>query len=601
MPRTLRPALAAVFCILAAACSSHTSSPDAPKLADDTAVTVGQGRIVGTRDQTTGARVWYGVPYAAPPVGDLRWRAPRPAEPWSGTYSANRKYAACLQYNDPKILPGGKGELLGSEDCLYLTVWVPGGKRSGPAPVMVWIHGGGNTTGYAAQYDFGRLAERQGVVVVALNYRLGPMGWFANRAIRDSAKAELDASMNFALLDILQGLDWVHDNISAFDGDADRVTLFGESAGGFNVAALMMSPLAKGRFRQAIIQSAGFNAYPLAEAEFGVDDPATRRGTSAAEAINRLKTDDLLPVDIGLSEPALASRLRALPADRIFEAYREEGAGSATSGPVNPVDNSADGIVIPTDFSEPSDRARFTVSDIPLIIGTNRDEALVAGFDNRIFSRKAFGLFPAPRDEAAYAAYGGYASRLWRILGVQRPARIRSEALSAPVYTYRFDWDEQGSTYFTDISKMVGAVHGLEVSFLTGAFTFPYLNDKFFFKKATLETRTRLSDSMMSYWARFARTGDPGNGGNPGAPTWRAYAGTEVPHGTLVFDTASGGGIRMMTIDEGLDALLDEFEQDTRFQNAEQKCAGAKLLTEIAKPQGVSLGPFRKLENTYCK
>ena len=589
------------LCLSASACSSGGADYSNPDIADETRLSIAQGELVGTRSAETGARAWYGIPYAKPPVGDFRWRAPRAPSAWDGLFEANQKHAACLQYNDPPILPGDKGDLVGSEDCLYLTVWAPGEAPEEPLPVMVWIHGGANTTGYAGLYDYGRLSEQNDVIVVALNYRLGPMGWFANEAIRESASEPLDASANFALLDILRGLDWVDENIGAFGGDAGRITLFGESAGGFNIAALMMSPLAEDKFDRAIVQSAGFNVYSRSEAETGPDAGHDKRGTPSADAIEALKVSGALPADLGQSELDLAESLRALPAQTVFEAYGAANVTDALAGQINPVDNSADGVVIPKAFAEPGNTERFLATDVPLMIGTNRDEALVAGLGNELFTKKSFGLFPKARDEEAYAAYGGYASRLWQVLGVQVPAKARSAALDSPVFTYRFDWDEQGSHYFTDVSTLVGAVHGLEVTFLSGEFTVPNADDALFFKASTKSSRTRLSEEMMAYWAEFARAGDPGDGPEGGAPGWQAYGGAGPGGQSLILDTSEGGGLRMMHLEDEVDSLLDDFRNDPRLSTDEQRCATAELMIEIAKSQGVALDPFRDLKNTYCE
>lgn len=590
------------LCWSLGACSSDSGSAQtAFELSENTALSLPQGRIIGTQSAKTGARAWYAIPFAAPPVGELRWRAPRPPEAWEGNYAANQPHTACLQYNDPPILPGDKGDLVGSEDCLYLTVWAPGEPPADPMPVMVWIHGGANTSGYAGLNDFGRLAEQNDVVVVALNYRLGPMGWFANEAIRKSAREPLDASMNFALLDIVRGLDWVGENIAAFGGDPERITLFGESAGGFNITSLMMSPLAEGKFHRAIVQSAGFNVYSLTEAEVGPESGEDKRGTPSGDAIRELKANGALPADLATSDPDFAKRLRALPAQAIFEAYSAANDQAALAGQINPIDNSADGILIPEKFAEPGNAERFLITDMPLIIGTNRDEALVAGMQNELFSTKAFGLFPKPKDEDAYAAYGGYPSRLWQVLGVQLPASARSGTLKSPVFTYRFDWDEQGSRYLTDISSLVGAVHGLEVSFLSGEFTIPNADDELFFREATKQSRTRLSDAMMSYWAEFARAGAPALGQQQDLPDWRAFASTEPAGQSLIFDTAADGGLRMVNLEDNVERLLEDFRNDPRLSTDEQRCATSDLMVEIAKSQGVELQPFNQLKNAYCK
>ena len=217
------------------------------------------GQVLGFAD-TYNTQAWLDIPYAAAPVGELRWRAPQAAEAWTGVRNALQYGATCTQFSG--ILSGQEGDdgdLVGNEDCLSLNVWSP---RLAPnelankkLPVMFWIHGGGNDSGTANIYQAHHLAGSKDVIVVLINYRLGLMGWFSHDAIRANANNFEDASGNFGTLDIIAALGWVKNNISAFGGDPDNVTIFGESAGGRNVFSLLASPLAKGLFHRAISQS----------------------------------------------------------------------------------------------------------------------------------------------------------------------------------------------------------------------------------------------------------------------------------------------------------------------------------------------------------
>jgi len=210
-----------------------------------------------------GAQGWLGIPYAAPPVGPLRWRAPRPARPWAGTREALVPGPVCPQLGGPlaDVAPKEWGKVVGAEDCLTLNIWTPRhtpaelSALAEPYPVMLWIHGGGNTIGYGADYDGRVLAGTHKVIVVTINYRLGVLGWFNHPAVLAGAENADDASGNFGTLDTIAALQWVQDNIAAFGGDPERVTIFGESAGGVNVFALLASERAKGLFHGAISQS----------------------------------------------------------------------------------------------------------------------------------------------------------------------------------------------------------------------------------------------------------------------------------------------------------------------------------------------------------
>ncbi|MEM1412545.1 MAG: carboxylesterase family protein, partial [Pseudomonadota bacterium] len=211
-----------------------------------------QGKVVGF-DAGFGAHGWLGIPYAAPPDGDLRWRAPRPVRPWSEPLQALQAGAPCPQIGGPlaDVARSAYGDVVGDEDCLTLNIYAPYHppgelEELGISyPVMVWIHGGGNTIGYGADYDGSRLAAKHAVVVVTINYRLGVLGWFNHPAIIGTANDPADASGNFGLLDQIAALRWVQDNIAYFGGNPEQVTVFGESAGGINAFALLASPPAR--------------------------------------------------------------------------------------------------------------------------------------------------------------------------------------------------------------------------------------------------------------------------------------------------------------------------------------------------------------------
>ncbi|EOC0982296.1 carboxylesterase/lipase family protein, partial [Cronobacter sakazakii] len=239
--------------------------------------------------------VWRGIPYAAPPVGERRWRAPQPLTAWQGVRDATAFSAASWQNAGfCRELAGGDPGAF-SEDCLYLNVWAPVARET-PLPVMVWLHGGGFTLGAGSlpPYD-GQALARRGVVLVTINYRLGHLGFFAHPALEGDDPA--GPVYNFALLDQIAALRWVQDNIAAFGGDRDNVTLFGESAGARSVLSLMASPLAKGLFHKAIVQSG-----------YTLPDIPRRKALINGAALSR---------HLGLDNPTAAD-LRALPADAFW-------------------------------------------------------------------------------------------------------------------------------------------------------------------------------------------------------------------------------------------------------------------------------------------
>ena len=268
---------------------------------------VSTGTLVGFEDRKH-THAWLGIPYAAPPVGPLRWRAPRPAAAWAGARSSVRFGAPCPQIGNPiSATPHStQGQVVGSEDCLTLNVWsrahapedVPRGAQR--RPVMVWIHGGGNSIGTSATYESVRnLVAKHDVVVVTVNYRLGVLGWFRHPALESDGETPEDRSGNYGTLDLLQALGWVKENISVFGGDPGNVTLFGESAGGMNIYALLVSPLAKGLFHRAIAQSGLPSSYAVSEAQNYRDAPEPGHQLSSRELVNELLQRDretVLPI-----------------------------------------------------------------------------------------------------------------------------------------------------------------------------------------------------------------------------------------------------------------------------------------------------------------
>jgi para-nitrobenzyl esterase len=251
------------------------------------------GEVIGFEDRHD-TWSWRGIPYAQPPIGDLRWRAPQPALPWEGTLQALEFAPWCPQLPIP-VVNDTDEPWLGDEDCLYLNVsapksWSPGDEL---LPVMLWLHGGGNSVGSADLYAAVRnLAHREQVITVSIHYRLGMLGWFRHPALVAEAANEFDASGNFGTLDTIAALQWVRDNIQAFGGDPGNVTVFGESAGGMNTFALLLSPLAKDLFHRAISQSGMLVTSPLASAENAQDAPQPGHVNSSTELLSRLLQAD---------------------------------------------------------------------------------------------------------------------------------------------------------------------------------------------------------------------------------------------------------------------------------------------------------------------
>ena len=558
---------ALLLCLLAlAACAAPAKAPPPPPTADvATTRTLSAGTLVGFTDADTGANVWRSIPYAKPPVGPLRWRAPRPADPWTGTRPAIAEAPWCPQQLSglDGVSKDKFGQVVGQEDCLYLNVYAPPmtAARAATAklPVMMWIHGGSNTWGRAAQYDGGALAARFHVVVVVIQYRLGALGWMANPHLLDGGTIPDDASPNFGTLDAIRALEWIKQDIPAFGGDPGRVTIFGESAGGMNVSVLLTSPRAKGLFQRAISESGGFNSVPMSDAE----------GLTGSDPDAALK---VAPRILGAGKPATGDALRAAPVQAIFDAYTDKKD-------YHPPRIIADGIVLPKDgsYSVLSNPAAYNA--VPVITGTNRDEMKLFIVFNPKLVNFLFGKLPMIRDHALYDAAGRYPSRLWRVDAVDRPATAMTQGGNPAVWTYRFDWDEEGKFLTADLGQLLGAAHSMEIPFVFGHFHLLGAFDPVAFNKANAPSRIALSDTMMSYWAQFAATGDPGRGVDGKLPLWTPWSNTPGANTQMVFAGAEGGGVRMWADRESPERVVSDLMADPTLK-PDQRC---QILAQIAR------------------
>ncbi|HXY70706.1 MAG TPA: carboxylesterase family protein [Gemmatimonadales bacterium] len=467
-------------------------------------VVIAQGRLAGAVE--SGVDAFKGIPYAAPPVGPWRWRPPQPPPGWSATREATSFGPVCPQRGTDRLV--ARANLPRSEDCLTLNVWTPGLEPGARRPVMVWIHGGGFVQGGSSVplYDGAALAGR-GIVVVSLNYRLGQLGFFALPAL--AAQHPGEPSANFGLLDQIAALRWVRDNIAAFGGDPASVTVFGESAGGVSVDALMAAPPARGLFARAISESG----------------PALYGTTALVEAQRRAAA---LAARLGATGPGAPDVLRAASADSIL------AAGEGDVGPI------ADGTVLVEDVTASFVGGR--VARVPYLTGSNSDEgSLLRAGGASLPADSGAGVPDSAR--ALYergGASGAEIAEQWfgdRLFAATSSLLARDvAALGASAWVYRF-------AFLPDIlraRRAPGVPHGGEIPFVFG-----------FGQLAVFAPPQDLAVSamMQAYWTNFAKTGDP-NG--PGLPAWPAYAGPEPR--TLVVDdsTAAVAGFRAAQIDLAL-------------------------------------------------
>ncbi len=550
-----RPFQALLFAGLAGMAAGCAKPPaPLPKAEADTVRPTPSGGVIGTHAEN-GVHVWRAIPYAAPPVGALRWRAPRPALAWEGQREAVLPGARCPQLTNGFNRAEGKkpGMLLGQEDCLTLDIYAPKDALSKGAllPVMVWIHGGSNVWGGADQYDASRLAADQNVIVAVVQYRLGVLGYFAHPLIRNAAdtdetSAPEDKAANFGILDLVQSLRWVRDNIGAFGGDPARVTIFGESAGGHNVAALLVAPQARGLFQRAIIQSGSFDSATLADAEGAKAEMRDLRN-SAHDVAYALKADS-------------AEALRAAPLDKLYAALELDGLGYLDVPTII-----EDGVTIPEGGPRAAVATPGAFATVSVMTGTNKDEMkLFQLLDPRLVNTR-FGVLITAKDQDFYDANSDYMSRVWRIRSVDGPAASMAAAGHADVYAYRFDWDDGGKFLTTDTGKLIGAAHAMEIPFVFHRFQLFGPLDPTVFAKKTAADREALAAAMGAYWASFARDGAPSAPGAPAWPKWSDNGGT-----LLRLDTAAGGGVEPMAGVDSMERLIADLKADPRLDDAER-------------------------------
>lgn len=457
------------------------------------------GPITGTDDG--GTRAYLGIPYAAPPVGELRWRPPQPPVAWSEPRAMDRFGPACPQH--PSELNREIREM--SEDCLSLNVWTPADSENARLPVMFWIHGGGfvHGAGGTRTYNGARLAAG-GAVVVTINYRLGPLGFLAHPAL--SAESDRGTSGNWGLMDQIAALEWVRDNIARFGGDPGCVTVFGESAGAVSVCTLMATPRATGLFHRAIVQS-GTPPATLRPLRGG----GGRRGdaeTAGKEFAAKLGVAD---------GPEALAKLRALSWQEVLAGTE---AGVELPGSTLGQWVCLDGWVL---TEQPAATfAEGRQAPVPLIAGANRDEGTLWARTLRSVTASRYqvllrGMFGRRADEALALYPGGSDEEAFesavRLLGesFHQGARsaVRGGAQVQP---------ETRLYYFTRASGRavdmgLGCHHGAEIPFVFGNLAAG---------QAGNPTDEALSEAMMAYWLRFARTGDPNGEGAPSWPAWTA-------------------------------------------------------------------------------
>jgi para-nitrobenzyl esterase len=452
------------------------------------------GSVQGVAGSDSQVSVYLGIPYAAPPVGELRWRAPQPVATWKGVRAANHFSASCMQHIAGERLPWTKpfmAQLPVSEDCLYLNVWTSGGKSKELKPVLFWIHGGGFTEGAASPTIFsGENLAKSGIVVVSINYRLGMMGFFALPEL--TSESEHHASGNYGMLDMVAALEWTRKNIRAFGGDPDKVTIDGQSAGASAVQFLTASPLAKGLFRGAIIESGAY----LLEGQPNKLEDEEKMGTAVESAAKKFSLKEL----------------RALPATDAML------AGSHAHMKFTP---DIDGWFLPE--SVPQIFADRKQNDVPTIDGMVADE----GSSHDGYGKET----PEAYKKRVRDSYGTLAEDFLRLYPAETQAEctesqkgLERDRRLASMYLWGVKRSETGKTaaytyYFSHVLPWpdhpeFAAFHSSEIPYWTR--NYRILDRPFTAKDA--ET----SEVLSNYWLNFVKTGSPNGKGVPAWPVVKA-------------------------------------------------------------------------------
>lgn len=480
------------FVFLAAAYGSAKSGDSSPT------VNLDAGTLVGERfGSSSKSAAFLGVPYAAPPVGELRWKPPQPIAKWNGSRSATQFGAAC-----PQLPASWFPHVDWKEDCLYLNVWTPNLSAKALLPVLVYFHGGGNTQGVSQMTPLGPVLSPRGLVVVSANYRLGPFGFMAHSAL--TAESPHHSSGNYGLLDQIQALQWVRENIARFGGDPTRVTAIGQSAGAVDVCLLMASPLSTGLFQRAIMESGDcqgtFNEDIRTPIPYNLTD-----GTGEGEG-------ERLTEELGATGSGALEKLRSLSADQILKSWAEDRKIH--------FDAIVDGWIVPgqpaTIFSQGRQMR------IPVLVGSNADEATVFGHndvttvgeykdylrrDTGKYWEREFAAYPVASDNDVAKQYLRLESDSFEY-GAYSFARNMTRA-GQKAYLYYFTYPDSGKR------ASLGAHHGLELEFLSNAFPEDW--------QPTNESE-KLGEEIRTYWTQFAKTADPNVVGLTPWPPYKDHA-----------------------------------------------------------------------------
>jgi para-nitrobenzyl esterase len=520
---------------------------------------------------------WDDIPYAQPPIGDLRWRAPKKLESSEYLNIINpQENNFCVQ--EPSGLGGSVGDSFfsGKEDCLYLDIKRPKKINDEPLAVMFWIHGGGNTSGLKDLYDFSGMVKKHNVLVVSINYRLGPFGWFTHPSIQD-LQSGLDKTSNFGTLDIIAALEWVQSNISLFGGDPNNITIFGESAGGHNVLSLIVAKQAEGIFHKAISQSGYTTTYSKKAAFKQTKESSTSKHTSWNIVNKIIKDKSLYFIQEG-NNIKVRELLKSLTSEEFFKYY------SGRPSNENLTILTADGIVIPEIGLTKALSKKEYVNHVPIIAGSNKDEVKLWLASAKYFVDLDYSflgsIFGIPKvvlnDKDAFNLFNSYRSRAWKIRGVDDPLRNLYKAGNAQLYAYRYDWDDHRRFIIADFKELIGSAHATEIPLLTG--NNKLVGDYGFLIYPRGLSKRFTSKNMMKFWTNFAKNGKPGISSN--GVEWSKYNGQEnKPSSYIILDNKRN--LRMQTDEFSFSSLAKDLYKENALTSLEKCVVLLQMLTYV--------------------
>ena len=517
---------------------------------------------------------WDDIPYAEPPIGDLRWKAPRKLQ--SSQYIKHKDENFCVQ--EPSGLGGSDGLSFfsGSEDCLYLDIKRPKKTGNDLLPVMFWIHGGGNTSGLKDLYDFSSMVKKHDVVVVTINYRLGPFGWFTHPSIQD-LQQDIDKTSNFGTLDIIAALEWVKLNISLFGGDPNNITIFGESAGGHNVLSLLVTQQAKGLFHKAISQSGYTTSFSKKEAFKQINKSSTSEHSSW-NIVNKIIKDKSLDIIQEGNQAEIRKLLKNMPAKDFFKYYSERPSYE------NLVILTEDGIVIPEIGLTEALSKKEHVNNVPTIAGSNKDEVKLWLASSKYFVDLNYSflgsIFGVPKvvlnDKDAFNVFNSYRSRAWKIRGVDDPLSSLYISGNTNLYAYRYDWDDHRRFIIADFRELIGAAHATEIPLLTG--NSKLVGDYGFLIYPNGPSKRFTSKNMMKFWTNFAKNGRPGISSS--GVEWTKYNGQKnLPSSYMILDNRKN--LKMHKDELSFSLLIKDLYKEDALTELEKCVVLLQMLTYV--------------------